>query len=186
MLLAISPWATQPLVSGSVLQLHLVLQRRTQTSHPSKVQMFLKQKNQNKILCVYEIILPRFPRYFGHSFIYLHFWPIFYFPFFTSPIAAGDPKEVKIQNTQENGSKAGNRMPRRWRHRGVEMLDVDARRIQSKNRLKSFNKTEQKEVSSTQEKCTHTCGRCLLGGRVREDLPLLPTQTATCCVSLRK
>lgn len=153
MLLAISPWATQPLVSGSVLQLHLILQR-TQTSHPSKVQMCLKQKNQNKILWVHEIILPRFPRYFGHSFPYLHCWPIFYFPFFTSPTAAEDPKEVKIQNTQENASKAGNRVPWKWRHRRVEMLEVDARWIQSKNWLKIFNKIEQKNFH-TGEMHTH-------------------------------
>lgn len=103
---------------------------------------------------MHEIILPRFLRYFSHSFPYLHCWTIFYFPFFTSPTTAGDPKEVKIQNTQ-NASKTGSRMPGRWRHSGLEMLEVDARWSPSKNRLKSFNKIEQKEVSSTQEKCTH-------------------------------
>lgn len=102
--------------------------------------MRLKQKYQNKILYVYEIILSRFPKCFGYSFIYSHCWPIFYFPFITCLTAAGDPEKVKIRCSQENTSEAGSRMPCRWRHSRVWRLDIDTRWVQSTNKMKSFSK----------------------------------------------
>lgn len=102
--------------------------------------MRLEQKYQNKILYVYEIILSRFPRCFGYSFIYSHCWPIFYFPFITCLTAAGDPEKVKIRCSQENTSEAGSRMPCRWRHSRVWRLDIDTRWVQSTNKMKSFSK----------------------------------------------